>query len=385
MRRTPPQKSVNAGEYVVTHAEEALDASGSPASRSERAARALASIDLSGVGLEIGPSYDPLLPKASGDRVEIVDHLPTGELITKYQKWGLSPEKIGAIEQVDHVWSGGRLVDVVGNQVQYDFIIAAHLIEHTVDLIGFLQDCQEVLGPKGRLALVIPDQRFCFDYFKSPTSAGQVVDAHLKPTQFHSPGTMLEHGLYDCATDGHIAWARGQLGPITLQHGTPDNARLLLARALEQKEYADAHHWKFTPASFSLLIQDLRDLGFHSFVEVASHPTVGFEFYVTLSLGEADRSGRKDRLALLTQARAEQAEVDPAYVELRAEADHLTRVLAHVERVSGEAAAELTQRAGIAESQAQRAEMHLAELETSTSWRVTRPLRRLTDLARKLR
>jgi len=374
-------------DAVVTHAEQALGASGSPASKSERAERALASIDLSGVGLEIGPSYDPLLSKASGARVEIVDHLPTGELIRKYQKWGLSPDKIGAIEQVDHVWSGGRLVDVVGGQAEYDFIIAAHLIEHTVDLIGFLQECQEVLGPKGRLALVVPDQRFCFDYFKSPTSAGHVVDAHLKPTQFHSPGTMLEHGLYDCATDGRIAWARGQLGPITLQHSTPDNARLLLARALKQKEYADAHHWKFTPASFSLLIQDLRDLGFHSFIEVASHPTVGFEFYVTLGLGEAEEVNRKDRMALLTQARAEQAEVDPAYVELRAEADHLTRVLAHVERVSGATAAELvamTKRAGMAESQAQRAEMQIAELKTSASWRVTRPLRGLMDLARKL-
>lgn len=250
-----------------------------------------------------------------------------------------------------------------------------------VDLISFLQQCQEVLGPKGRLALVIPDQRFCFDYFKSPTSAGQVVDPHLKPTQVHSPGTMLEHGLYDCATDGHMAWARGRLGPITLKHGTPDNARLLLARALDQKEYADAHHWKFTPESFSLLIQDLRDLGFHSFVEVASHPTVGFEFYVTLSLGEDDQGERKDRLALLTKARAEQAKVDPIYVEVRAEADHLARVLAHVERVSGEAAAELTQRA---ELQAQRAEMQIAELKISASWRVTRPLRQLADLARKL-
>jgi len=375
----------SATDAVVKHTEEALGASGSPASRSERAERALASIDLSGVGLEIGPSYDPLLPKASGAHVEIVDHLPTAELIRKYQKWGLSPEKLEAIEQVDHVWSGGRLVDVVGNQVEYDFIIAAHLIEHTVDLIGFLQECQEVLGPRGRLALVIPDQRFCFDYFKSLTSAGPVVDAHLKASQFHSPGTMLEHGLYDCATDGRIAWARGQLGPITLQHSTPDNARFLLARALEEKEYADAHHWKFTPASFSLLIQDLRDLGFHSFVEVASHPTVGFEFYVTLSLGEVDEGERKDRIALLTQARAEQVEVNPAYVELRAEADHLTRVLAHVERVSGEAAAELTRCAEAAESQAQRAEMQIAELKTSASWRVTRPLRGLMDLARKLR
>lgn len=376
----------------ATPREEAMDATGAPVSRSERAERALAAIDLSGVGLEIGPSYDPLLPKTSGARVEIVDHVTTGDLIEKYQNLGLTPDKIAAIEEVDHIWSGGRLVDVVGRRGEYDFIIAAHLIEHMVDLIGFLQDCQELLGPNGRLALVVPDQRFCFDYFKSATSVGQVVDAHLKPTRFHSPGTLLEHGLYDCATDGHTAWAQGQLGPVTLCHTNFDYARSAFDQGVAQEEYVDAHHWKFTPASFSLLIQDLRDLGHHSFVEVASHPTVGFEFYATLSLGELVEGNRKDRIALLAQARAEQVEVSPTYVELRAEADHVARVLAHVERVSGLQVAELTshlatmqQRAGEAEAHAQRVEVQVAELKASTSWRVTRPLRGLTDLARKLR
>jgi SAM-dependent methyltransferase len=366
-------------------AEEALDATGSPVSRSERAERALAAINLSGVGLEIGPSYDPLLPKASGARVEIVDHLPTGDLVKKYQKWGLAPDKIAAIEEVDHIWSGGRLTDVLGRPGEYDFIIAAHLIEHVVDLIGFLQDCQELLGTNGRLALVVPDQRFCFDFFKSATSVGPVVDAHLKPTRFHSPGTLLEHGLYDCATDGHSAWARGQVGPITFIHKNLDYARSALEKGVAQQEYVDAHHWKFTPASFSLLIQDLRDLGYHSFVEVASHPTVGFEFYATLSLGEREEGNRKDRIALLTQARAEQVEVSPTHVKLRADLDD-------VERVSGLPIAALSshlqamnQRAAEAEARVKLAETQIAQLKTSTSWRVTRPLRGLADLARKLR
>ena len=357
--------------------DEASEATCGALSQSERAGRALAAIDLSGVGLEIGPSYNPLVPKASGARVEIVDHLPTSDLIEKYQNMGLTPDKIVAIEEVDHIWSGGRLVDALGRRRKYDYIVAAHVIEHMVDLIGFLQDCQELLGPNGRLALVVPDQRFCFDFFKSATSAGQVVDAHLNPTRFHSPGTLLDHGLYDCATDGHTAWADGQRGPITLCHNNFDYARMAFDQAIAQEEYVDAHHWKFTPASFSLLIQDLRDLGHHSFVEIASHPTVGFEFYTTLALDGSEEHNRKDRLALLTQARAEQVEVSPTYIELRAEVDHARALTSPFEA--------LTQRAAENEARTQSAEAQVAELKASKSWRVTRPLRGLTDSLRKLR
>ena len=357
--------------------EETSEATSGALSRSERAERALAAIDLSGVGLEIGPSYDPLVPKASGAHVEIVDHLTTGELIKKYQDLGVTPDKITAIEEVDHIWSGGRLVDAVGRRGDYDYVVAAHLIEHMVDLIGFLQDCQELLGPNGRLALVVPDQRFCFDFFKSATSAGQVVDAHLNPTRFHSPGTLLDHGLYDCATDGHTAWADGQRGPITLCHNNFDYARSAFNQAVAQEKYVDAHHWKFTPASFSLLIQDLRDLGHHSFVEIASHPTVGFEFYTTLALGGSEEHNRKDRIALLMQARAEQVEVSPTYIELRAEVDHARALTSPFEA--------LTQRAAENEARTQSAEAQVAELKASKSWRVTRPLRGLTDSLRKLR
>jgi len=184
--------------------------------------------------------------------------------------------------------------------------------------------------------------------------------------------------MYDCATDGHSAWARGQVGPITFIHKNLDYARSTIETGVAQKEYVDAHHWKFTPASFSLLIQDLRDLGYHSFVEVASHPTVGFEFYATLGLGEPEQGNRQDRIALLAQARAEQVEVSPTYVKLRADADD-------VERVSGLPIALLSSHLAAINQRVQLAEAQIAELKISTSWRVTRPLRGLADLARRRR
>ena len=43
----------------------------------DEAIRAL--FDTSGRGLEIGPSYNPIMPKHRGFKVEIVDHASTAE------------------------------------------------------------------------------------------------------------------------------------------------------------------------------------------------------------------------------------------------------------------------------------------------------------------
>jgi hypothetical protein len=63
-------------------------------------------------------------------------------------------------------------------------------------------------------------------------------------------------------------------------------------------EYLDVHRWRFTPSSFALLIQDLRDLGYHDLAEVGSSDTVGFEFFVSLGKGVVEVV-RRDRLAML--------------------------------------------------------------------------------------
>lgn len=50
------------------------------------------------------------------------------------------------------------------------------------------------------------------------------------------------------------------------------------------EEYVDVHEWVFTPGSFRILINDLRELGYISLVEETFYPTDEgqFEFYISL-------------------------------------------------------------------------------------------------------
>lgn len=273
----------------------------------ERVRRVLAPVNILGAGLEIGPSYNPLLPKRSGARIEIIDHSSREGLVAKYRAMGVPHEQIDRIEEVDYVSNGCGLVETIGRTALYDFIICSNVVEHIVHLIRFLQDCEALLKPDGRLSMSLPDQRFCFDLLRPTTSAGDVVDGHLNPSPFHTPGSLLESTTYSCTRDGHEAWALGTTGPLSL-HVPGLLSPRLIDQWLDQTQYNDAHRWTFTPSSFSLLIQDLRELGYHSLVELESEPPLGHEFFVTLGHAEAPWPHR-DRLELLQQVRRELAQV----------------------------------------------------------------------------
>ena len=92
--------------------------------------------DPSGFGLEIGPSYNPLLPKRRGYNVEIVDHADAATLREKYR------DNASRIEEVDYVSDGRSLLETIGHEQRYDFIFASHVVEHVTDIVRFIQDCE---------------------------------------------------------------------------------------------------------------------------------------------------------------------------------------------------------------------------------------------------
>ncbi len=163
-----------------------------------REEKILSAIDKRLPGLEIGPSHRPVAPKKSGFNVKILDHLDTAGLRDKYRSHGVDVE---AIEEVDYVWSGESLSTLVDDR-KFDWIIASHVIEHTPDLIGFLNECEKILSDTGVLSLAVPDKRYCFDHFRETTSLSRVVDANFLKLTNHTPGTAADYYLNVCKKRG---------------------------------------------------------------------------------------------------------------------------------------------------------------------------------------
>ncbi len=243
-----------------------------------RNATLLEHLDKEGLGLEIGPSHRPAAAKKDGFNVEIIDHLSREGLLSKYKDRNLD---LDLVEEVDHIWTGQSYVDLTGNKKHYDWIIASHVIEHTPDLIGFLNECDSVLNDQGVVSLAIPDKRYCFDYHRPITSLSRIIDSHLSENTIHSAGTVAEYYLNVVKKNGSGSWSEHTEGDVEFIHKL-EHAVQGMNKVNKHGLYIDVHAWCFVPHSFRLLINDLCDLGLIPFREVSFTPTTGSEFFMTL-------------------------------------------------------------------------------------------------------
>ncbi len=260
--------------------------------------------DQSGAGLEISPSYNPIVPKSSGRNIEILDHATAEELRHKYKD---DPHvDISKIEDVDYVSGGGSIREVIGKTKHYDYILASHLVEHLPDLVGFLQDCEALLKDDGVLVLAVPDKRFCFDVFQHLTSTGDLLQSHLEKRARHSPGKLFDFIGYRAIRGSSIAWDLANRDPLAYEF-TLEQAQSWFHTAQSSAEYIDIHAWRFTPSSFRLILRDLHQIGVLSLQEDKFHDTIAFEFF--LSLRRTAPGCPLDRLTLAKNVLEEQKAV----------------------------------------------------------------------------
>ncbi|VAW80545.1 hypothetical protein MNBD_GAMMA15-2367 [hydrothermal vent metagenome] len=251
-------------------------------------------IDKKGLGVEIGPSYHPVAPKKEGYSVHVIDHLPRSGLVDKYRGHDVD---VSRIEDVDFVWQAGlSYSELTGKSKYYDWVIAAHVVEHVPDLIAFLNDCDAILKDTGVLSLVVPDKRYCFDYFRPVSGIGSVIDKHLGEVARPTPGIVAEHLLYEVSRSGEISWNVDCGKPFSLR-GSVEGAKSAMHSLVQDQKYYDVHVWCFVPHSFRLLIADLYAMGLIPFREVSFEPTRRREFYMTL--GRSGKGSRFSRMELM--------------------------------------------------------------------------------------
>ncbi len=162
-------------------------------------------IDVSGRGLELGPLNRPIMAKRDGFDVQIVDYLDTEALRAKYNAADHPDVDPSTIEEVDFVSQGEPLCELIGEESAFDWVVASHVIEHIPDLVAFFQDVARILRPDGRLALLVPDKRYTFDYYGELSTTGQLLDAHLERRTRPTPGQAFDYFARAASLAGTIA------------------------------------------------------------------------------------------------------------------------------------------------------------------------------------
>ena len=126
-----------------------------------RAQVLLAPVPRGGRIIEIGPSFSPIAPKSEGWNTVSIDHLTKDGLVAKYN--GEPFVDVARIEPVDFLWVSGPLSNAVPKTLHgsFDALVASHVIEHTPDLIDFLDSATTLVKYDGVVVLAIPDKRYC--------------------------------------------------------------------------------------------------------------------------------------------------------------------------------------------------------------------------------
>jgi SAM-dependent methyltransferase len=155
---------------------------------------------LRGDGIEIGPLHHPLRVPP-GARVRYVDVMSREQLLATHTSavYGdprrvVGPDVIDDCERLE-AFSDGSL----------DFVIANHVVEHTEDPVGTLENLVRALRPNGVLFLALPDARYMFDTSRERTTVEHLLRDHDEGPRVSRMEHYHEWALVECLPPGQIA------------------------------------------------------------------------------------------------------------------------------------------------------------------------------------
>lgn len=200
--------------------------------------------------LEIGALTRPIVARDAARVVSYMDHASTEALHEKYRH---EPSiDIDAIVAVDFVAHDGRIASNVEGR-RFDVVVAAHVVEHVPDLIGWLEEAESILEPGGVIALIVPDKRYTFDVCRRLSPRREVEAAYREKRTRVGLWNVMDHFTNAVAANTQALWAR----PEAAIEFAPTHSPADVLRAIEiwnAGHYVDCHAWVFTPEHFLDLV-----------------------------------------------------------------------------------------------------------------------------------
>ncbi|PRD53485.1 methyltransferase domain-containing protein [Phyllobacterium myrsinacearum] len=203
--------------------------------------------------LEIGPLNRPLVPRSVG-KVYYADHCSTEDLKKKYHGNPDVPEQ--DICSVDINLLERTLPDAGKDFGPFDFVVASHVIEHVPNLVGWLRDIHAVLQNGGVLALVIPDKRYTFDFFRRDTEAWMIDEAEAEQRWRPSLRQVIDHFTNIVHADCGALWSNVGASSNFRPQIAAEAIEGLIAQ-YQAGKYIDTHCWMFRPDSFKPLLEEV--------------------------------------------------------------------------------------------------------------------------------
>ncbi|MFM0292782.1 MULTISPECIES: class I SAM-dependent methyltransferase [Paraburkholderia] len=312
-------------------------------------------IDLSGVGLEIGPYDQPTVFKSEAD-VRYLDWKDKEQLVQECTH----PDMIVDIPDIDYVVHSNRYCDYIADK--FDYIIANHVMEHAPNMIQWLSDLCDMMQPGGVLFLALPDKKFSFDKYRQDTALSHFVAEYLAGVEDIPREHQIECEIYyDEAFVNKPMHVADKL----------DMNRIM--EKLKAPPHVGIHSHVFESGTIvSKVLKPILMMGFVEFNLVDFVPArgeTGGEMIIVL---------RKEppRVELATEE-FYSAAVETTHTSNTADTADTVDAVATAQRLADaeKAVAELRARLAVMQEEIASRTSTISALESSTSWRITAPLR----------
>jgi hypothetical protein len=205
--------------------------------------------------LEIAPYHSPLFQKVNYKSFDVYDKNELNEMCKNDQ---LTTD-CSKIKTVDFVDKRGDLTVI--NEL-FNVVASSHCIEHTTDIILHLINVNKLLETGGIYICFIPHRLYCFDHYKTPKSAADMIEAFITKRQRPTLKTFLETTLYTTHNDPSLHWKQKN-GPWNSFDENTINQTINEYFQKEKDEiYTSLHNWQFTLQEFQCCFSILKQLNF---------------------------------------------------------------------------------------------------------------------------
>lgn len=200
--------------------------------------------------LEIGPFDCPII---KGDNVKYCDVLSKEELVQR----AINGNRLNNLNNIQHINFVTKNINDINEN--FDLVVSSHLIEHQTNFVKHLQDVEKILNNNGFYLLIIPDKRYCFDYFIENSTIAEILNSYYLNNKIHTLKSIIEHRCYTTHNNCVDHW-NGKHGKLNIDLHKLNLSIKEYEDSVKNNNYVDVHSLQFTPQSFKEIINQLEQL-----------------------------------------------------------------------------------------------------------------------------
>jgi predicted SAM-dependent methyltransferase len=214
--------------------------------------------------LEIGPLNRQIARKEEYQQSYTCDIRTTEEVKELYcgndylKATGISVDA-ATIVDIDYVIKGSYEETFQGEE-RFDYVIASHVLEHVTDIISFFGDIATILKPGGKMLLVYPDKRFCFDHFRESTTFSEAYVVYKNDEKTVAP-RVLDFFMNVVHENSPLYFWENYHALSLLPALTGKQAIEKYEEMLQGIKPDDVHYWPFSSEAFLRFLYDLTRTG----------------------------------------------------------------------------------------------------------------------------